>query len=225
MSVRPRPWLMPTLTHRSRWTALTVLVAATLAGALIATAVTARSEPLIEAFSVRNGSVRADGPQLTGEGTVRAPTRDSYPPNIRIAVTLAVEDWSESDPPDWHGVDVWARYQSEFDLYAIQLLRPDQMIVVSKKVPNLDNPANNFGEYYNLAVGRFAWELGTAYEFTVEVTNDGEDVRFAVAVDGEEILTALDDGVGGDAITAEGRSGWRTDGVRARVEDFTVEPL
>lgn len=175
--------------------------------------------PLLARFEVSNGRLIEEDGVLLGTGSIRAPTRDEFGPSTTVTITARIDEWITDDPRSWYGLDVWSRYVDQFDLYAIQLLRPDGQVAISKKVHTPENPANNFGTYSDLGRADYDWSFGEEHTFTVTTRPEDDGLRFTVEADGEVILTAWDRG---PVHPAPARSGWRSDGAEVRVFDFDV---
>lgn len=212
--------MMTRLTTPTAVSALAVVATLGLAAALILTVVLQR--PLSAQFEVSSGRLSEEDGALSGRGSIRAPTSEEFGETTTVTITARIDAWITDEPRDWFGLDVWSRYVDQFDLYAVQLLRPDGQVVISKKVHTPEDPANNFGAYYDLGRADYDWELGTEHTFTMTTRPEGDGLRFTVEADGEMILTAWDRGTGGPVHPAPARSGWRSDGAEVRVSQFDV---
>ena len=65
--------------------------------------------------------------------------------NVIVTATLAVDELHGG--PDWSGVHIWVRYQSEYELYAVSVDREDGTMIIKKKCAGGDS---NGGTYYDL---------------------------------------------------------------------------
>lgn len=125
---------------------------------------------------------------------------------------------------DWDGIHVFLRYQNEHTLYYASVNRRDDTVTIKKKVPGGES---NGGTYYDLArlhpytVPYGAWQHVRA---TIENQVDGT-VRITLEVDGRELVSAVDSGIGGDPITAAGKVGIRGDNSDFLLGDFRVSRI
>ena len=114
-------------------------------------------------------------------------------------------------------VDLWLRYQTQYNLYALQFDRNDGRIYVKRKIPY--NPGtSNHGNYYEIPLDatspgyrpgkRYtAWnELGlapllhdsyTVYTFRATAISVANGVQFRLWRDGVLVFSAIDDGASG----------------------------
>lgn len=125
--------------------------------------------------------------ECTDSNVFRLNSRRTFPGGI--AVSLAVRQNGElSDPgcePEdtcWHGVHIWLRYHSEYDLYYVSLQRADGNVVIKRKVPCGDA---NDGTYVDLSeLRRHPARPGQWQRYTVTVSD---------APDGSVVLGLYDD--------------------------------
>lgn len=125
---------------------------------------------------------------------------------------------------DWDGIHVWVRYQSQTHLYYASLQRRDDTVVIKKKMPG--GPSND-GTYYPLGLRVFHATRYNAWmksRVTVQNQADGS-VRLGLWIDGEPVMTVIDDGVGGPPIREPGRIGIRGDNCEFQFDEVVVRAL
>ena len=121
-----------------------------------------------------------------------------------IAVSVAVRQNGELSNPGcepvdtcWHGVHIWLRYHTEYDLYYVSVQRADGNVVIKRKVPCGDA---NDGTYVDLSelrphpVRPGQWQH---YTVTVSDADDGSVVLALYDDDvrpGQPVLTGVDRG-------------------------------
>ncbi|GAB3112081.1 hypothetical protein GCM10027055_14140 [Janibacter alkaliphilus] len=140
---------------------------------------------------------------------------------------LAQDEPTGGTAPDWDGVHVWVRHVSEQELYAVSVMRRDGQVAIKRKLPG--GPSNG-GTYATLATTERTMPLGRWQDVEVRVRDEGEQVRIALAIDGEPVLDALDHGQPGPgqsrarAITGSGSVGVRADATEVELAQVRVEP-
>jgi len=97
-----------------------------------------------------------------------------------IKVSLALKNNSEIHDSNcnasdtcWHGVHIWLRYLTQYDLYAVSLNRADNEVIIKRKVPCGND---NDGFYKDLTAAiTHAWSVGTwqHYSVTIQSNSDG----------------------------------------------------
>src|SRR5262249_48904427 len=119
----------------------------------------------------------------TNSNVFRLATRRSFDGSIKVSLALR----NNSDIHDsgcnatdtcWHGVHVWLRYQSQFDLYYVSINRADNTAVIKRKVPC---GSDNQGTYFVLSQGSVSssvshvWTPGVwqHYSITIQTNADG----------------------------------------------------
>ena len=110
----------------------------------------------------------------------------------------------------WDGVHLMLRYQSQYELYYVSLLRRDGTIVIKKKCPG--GPSNG-GTYYDLTpYVAYALPLGRDATLTALVENTTGGVHLALYDAQDGLLLAADDtGTGCAPIQHAGGVGVRGD--------------
>jgi cysteine-rich repeat protein len=122
--------------------------------------------------------------------------------DVDAAVRVYIDNW-QSGGPQWSGGHIFARYQTENDLYAASLRKDGQVTI---KLKHCDN-------YTTLASGDFSQgslDTGTWYDLRFEVV--GQRLRFYV--DGNLELEAFDDTL------SWGTTGVRTDYSAVYLDDW-----
>jgi hypothetical protein len=113
----------------------------------------------------------------------RANTIRTFGGNVKVS--LALKNNSEIHNPNcgatetcWHGVHVWLRHKTQYDLYAVSINRADNLVVIKRKVPC---GSSNNGHYEELKQpnGQFAhllhpWTTGTWQHFSVTVQTNAD---------------------------------------------------
>ena len=116
----------------------------------------------------------------TNSDVFRLTTLRSFAGNVKVS--LAVK--SNSDIHDsncglpgidtcWHGVHVWLRHLTQYDLYYVSVIRADNKVVIKRKVPCGND---NDGFYKELAPPvTHAWTAGTwrHYSVTIQTNSNG----------------------------------------------------
>jgi hypothetical protein len=118
---------------------------------------------------------------------------------------------------DGDAVDLWLRYQTQYNLYALQFDRNDRRIYVKRKIPYYPSSSNH-GNYYEipldptspaympgkryttwkeLGLAPLAHDTTTVYDFRATATNVANGVQFRLWRDGILVFSAIDDGATG----------------------------
>jgi hypothetical protein len=119
----------------------------------------------------------------TNSDVFRLNTFRTFAGNVRVSLALK----SNSDIHNsncnandtcWHGVHIWMRYQTQYDLYYVSINRADNQVVIKRKVPC---GTDNQGTYIVLAQAAHAWTAGTWQHFSMTIqTNGNESVTLKV---------------------------------------------
>lgn len=162
----------------------------------------------------------------TNSAVFRARTKRSDFGDVTVSFDLQAErfyDNSGVPPHSYDGVHVWLRYQSEYSLYAVTVLRRDNIVVVKKKAPG--GPSNG-GTYYELVSRKFPGTLGEVQHVEASAHNNTDgSVAIKLAINGRQLISFTDSGsVGGPAISHVGRVGIRGDNCEFYVANFAVIP-
>lgn len=120
---------------------------------------------------------------------LRLNTFRTFAGNVKVSLALK----NNSDIHDsncnsldtcWHGVHIWLRHQTQYDLYYVSINRADNQVVIKRKVPC---GSDNQGTYFVLAQATHAWTAGTWQHFSTTVQTNG---------DGSVTLKVYDDDTG-----------------------------
>jgi hypothetical protein len=160
---------------------------------------------------------------VTDSSVFRVITQQSDFGSVAVSFDLFIQRWVA--PPSgtdvsWQGVHVFLRYQSPQLLYVISVDRRDGRLVIKKKVPG--GPSDG-GTYYTLGTADGTAAAGRWEQVKVSATNSGANVVLRAWLDGKNVLTATDDGIGDTApISQPGRVGLRGDYTEFMFRSFTV---
>jgi hypothetical protein len=163
----------------------------------------------------------------TGSATFRLVTRLRDFGNVAVSFELLTQQLvhtRHNHAHSWDGVHVFLHYRSQHSLYVLTVNRRDNVALVKKKRPG--GPANG-GTYYTVGssvsyrppLGRWQHVLATIR------SNADHTVTIALYLDGRQLLTRTDAGVGGDALTGPGAVGIRGDNAQFEFANFRVRAL
>lgn len=182
----------------------------------------------------------------TSSNVFRLTTLRSFAGNIKVSLALKNNNAHNPDcganGTCWHGVHIWLRHQTQYDIYYVSVNRADNKVVIKRKVPC--GPSND-GFYKELAQVTRAWTAGTWQHFSATVQTNGDgSVTIKVYDDDSNpnapFLEATDAGGANTSwtagcvtpgsyptsqyppITAAGSVGVRGDFVNFSVDDFKV---
>jgi phage replication-related protein YjqB (UPF0714/DUF867 family) len=120
----------------------------------------------------------------TGSDVFRLNTFRTFGGNIKVS--LALKNNSEihnsncsANDTCWHGVHIWLRHLTQYDLYAVSLNRADNKVAIKRKVPC----GNENGGFYSdlTATVTHAWSVGTWQHYSVTIqTNSNGSVTIKV---------------------------------------------
>lgn len=139
----------------------------------------------------------------TNSDVFRLTTLRTFAGNVKVSLTVKsnndIHDSNCGPPNDtcWHGVHVWLRHLTQYDLYYVSIIRADNKVVIKRKVPCGDD---NDGFYKELVPSvTHAWTAGTWRHFSVTVqTNSNGSVTIKVYDDDSDpnspFLQATDGG-------------------------------
>lgn len=111
----------------------------------------------------------------TDSDVFRLNTFKTFAGNVKVS--LALKNNSDihnsncnSNDTCWHGVHIWMRYQTQYDLYYVSINRADNQVVIKRKVPCGND---NQGTYFVLAQATHAWTAGTWQHFSMTIQTNG----------------------------------------------------
>jgi hypothetical protein len=120
----------------------------------------------------------------TNSDVFRLNTFRTFAGNIRVS--LALKNNSEIHDSNcsvndacWHGVHIWLRHLTPYDLYAVSLNRADNKVAIKRKVPC----GNENGGFYKDLTSpvTHAWSVGTWQHYSVTIqTNSNGSVTIKV---------------------------------------------
>ncbi|HVG37775.1 MAG TPA: hypothetical protein VM870_00725 [Pyrinomonadaceae bacterium] len=111
----------------------------------------------------------------TDSDVFRLNTFRTFAGNVRVSLALKnnsdIHD-SNCNASDtcWHGVHIWGRYRTQYDLYYVSVNRADNQVVIKRKVPC---GTDNQGTYFVLAQAAHAWTAGTWQHFSMVIQTNG----------------------------------------------------
>jgi hypothetical protein len=134
----------------------------------------------------------------TDSNVFRLNTFRTFAGNVKVSLALKnnsdIHD-PNCGPPDtcWHGVHIWLRHLSQYDLYYVSINRADNKVVIKRKVPCGND---NQGSYFVLGNEvTHAWTVGTWQHFSATVQTNA---------DGSVTLKVYDDDVDPNTPIAQG---------------------
>jgi hypothetical protein len=181
----------------------------------------------------------------TDSNVFRLNTKKNFSGNVKVSLALKnnsdIHDSNcNSNDTCWHGVHIWMRYQTQYDLYYVSINRADNQVVIKRKVPC---GTDNQGTYFVLAQATHAWTVGTWQHFSMTIQTNGDgSVTLKVYDDDTHTLITQGTDLGGTnqnwssgcttqghyptaqypPITAAGAVGVRGDFDNFNFDDFTV---
>jgi hypothetical protein len=163
----------------------------------------------------------------TGSATFRAVTRPRGFRNVAVSFDLMTE-WfvttRRTPAHSWDGVHIFLHYRSQHSLYALAVNRRDGVVLVKKKRPG--GPANG-GTYYT--IGREVKYLAPIgrWQHVLAVITSGANgtVTISLYIDGRQLLSRTDTGIGGEPLTAPGAVGIRGDNTEFQFTNFCVRAV
>ena len=158
--------------------------------------------------------------------------------DAEVAMAFRVLSLNLTDTPNrdaWSGVFLFSRYQDGDNLYYAGV-RQDGHVVIKKKIG---------GQYHTLAEEEYfrgyrPYEKDTypnlipgqvwlEMKLVTKNESDGVHISFSIKEDEsanwQEVLTVIDEGVGGPAFSQPGHFGIRTDYMDVEFENYRVTPL
>lgn len=160
----------------------------------------------------------------TGSATFRVVTRLRDFRNVAVSCDLMTNRYvttRRTPAHGWDGVHIFLHYRSQHSLYALAVNRRDGVVLVKKKRPG--GPANG-GTYYTIGTEvKYSPSLGQWQRVLAIITsNPNRTVTISLYIDGRELLSRTDTGIGGEALTAPGAVGIRGDNAEFEFRNFRV---
>jgi hypothetical protein len=110
----------------------------------------------------------------------------------------------------WHGVHIWLRHLTQYDLYYVSINRADNKVVIKRKVPC---GGDNQGFYKELNQVTHAWTAGAWQHFSATIqTNSSGSVTIKVYDDDSDPNTPFLQATDGGNINTDWASGCITPG-------------
>lgn len=164
----------------------------------------------------------------TGSVIFRMRSQQAGFDNVAVSARFRHNGFTESSERpalSGDGVHIWARYDTQYRLYAATFVHRGGNLGIAKKCPG---GSTNGGTYYTLAGMREAsLSSGSWHDVTVSTrtVQSGAAVELRLLIDGVERLVATDTGVGCAPILGPGRIGFRADNSDFNIDDVVVAPL
>ncbi|MDP9293721.1 MAG: hypothetical protein M3O90_04715, partial [Actinomycetota bacterium] len=165
--------------------------------------------------------------RATDSAVLRMTTRRGGFGDVRVSFRLRIDRLlatSKTPARAWDGVNVFLRWRSERELYALAIQRRDGRVALKRKQPSGNV---NGGRYTTIAEARGPRLLdGRRHAIRATVTNrPGGKVAVTLDVDGRQVLAGVDGGADGPALVRPGRVGLRADNTEFDIDDVRVEPI
>ncbi len=112
----------------------------------------------------------------TDSNVFRLNTKQNFSGNVKVSLALRnnsdIHDSNcNSNDTCWHGVHIWMRYQTQYDLYYVSINRADNQVVIKRKVPC---GSDNHGTYFVLSQVTHAWTVGSWQHFSMTIQTNGD---------------------------------------------------
>ncbi len=112
----------------------------------------------------------------TDSNVFRLNTKQNFSGNVKVSVALRnntdIHDSNcSSNDTCWHGVHIWMRYQTQYDLYYVSINRADNQVVIKRKVPC---GPDNQGTYIVLSQATHAWTVGSWQHLSMTIQTNGD---------------------------------------------------
>lgn len=153
----------------------------------------------------------------TDSDKFRLTTLRTFAGNVKVSLSVKsnndIHDSNCGAPGNdtcWHGMHVWLRHLTQYNLYAVSLVRADNTVVIKRKVPC---GGDNRGFYQDLNQITHPWSVGTwrHYSLTIQTNSDGS-VTIKVYDDDSNPNTPFLEAIDGGNINPEWTSGCSTPG-------------
>ena len=175
------------------------------------------------------GRPNATSSNFTDSSVFRMNTVRADFKNVTVSFNLNVQEIGSTPRTPavaYDGVHIWLRHKSQYYLYAASVARRDGKVVIKKKCPG--GPSND-GTYYTLGKEIPAAVPVTPGQWTkvsASVQNNPSgSVTIILSVGGQQLISAVDTGVGCAPIKAGAAVGVRGDNTRFQFNSFTATAL
>jgi hypothetical protein len=163
----------------------------------------------------------------TGSATFRVVTRLRDFRNVAVSFDLMTERFlttPRTAARSWDGVHIFLHYRSQHALYAVAVNRRDGVVLAKKKRPG--GPANG-GTYSTIGSEvKYLPPLGDWQQvLAIITTNANRTVTISLYIDGRQLLSRTDAGIGGEPLTAPGAVGIRSDNTEFQFRNFRVQAI
>lgn len=123
-------------------------------------------------------SPNADSSNCTGSAVFRLNTRRRYSGDVTLSVQVKqLEDLHdarcEENDSCWHGMHLWLRYKSQYDLYYASINRADGHVVIKRKVPCGSDNSGTYVPLTRYIPHDFRTGVWNGYTATVRTARDG----------------------------------------------------
>jgi hypothetical protein len=175
------------------------------------------------------GRPNATSSNFTDSSVFRMNTVRADFKNVSVSFNLNVQEIGSTPRTPavaYDGVHIWLRHKSQYYLYAASVARRDGKVVIKKKCPG--GPSND-GTYYTLGKEIPSAVPVTPGEWTkvsASVQNNPSgSVTIILSVGGQQLVSAVDTGVGCAPIRSGAAVGVRGDNTRFQFNGFTATAL
>lgn len=163
----------------------------------------------------------------TGSATFRVVTRRRGFRNVAVSFDLMTERFvttRRTPAHSWDGVHIFLHYRSQHLLYALAVNRRDSVVLVKEKRPG--GPANG-GTYYTIgSAARYVPVLRRwQHVLAIITSNANRSVTISLYINGRQLLSRTDRGIGGDPLTSPGAVGIRGDNTEFQFRNFRVRAI
>jgi hypothetical protein len=177
---------------------------------------------------IDTGRPDATSSNFTDSSVYRMNTVRSDFKNVSVSFKLNVQSMSSTSRTPavaYDGVHIWLRHVTQYSLYSASVARRDNKVVLKKKCKG--GPSND-GTYYTLGKETPAEPVvkGKWMDVAASAQNNPDgSVTLILSVNGKQLITAVDTGVGCAPITAAASVGIRGDNTRFLFNSFTASTM
>lgn len=163
-----------------------------------------------------------DSQRTTNSAVFRMFTKRSDWKSFNLKLQYRVLSRLDEQTHDYDGLHILLRAQESTRFYSVSLDRRDGDAVVKRKLPGVDNDP-----YETLAAAPVNSPMGEWRTAEVRIEDlDSEAVAIDVAIDDQQVLGALDRGLGGRGpLTEPGEIGIRGDNTEFEIASVEVTPI